>query len=298
MRPPVAANSAYWFCCVMDVLSAISLPAAPSDRKGGWYWGDKEVGGQGSASGMLWPEKERWSRSISANINPLHNDNSVATFTLQHIDMYQQQPPRSCDPNDPIVIQKYHFDRKYLLGPFKDQVAKAVQLANVLNNLFLYNHRSDDLYKNTTYFALTQTLVDSDPKVKGCGIVFDVGQYPSTPHIASKSKFFPYSYRATKGATIVSELSSLYEPFNSTFFVNQKSKDPSKLVKNTPISSENSDLVRLGLEIKYQWNHTITVTESDGYWAQPYYDCFLNSWILQFSVPFYEVKSNGSAVFK
>lgn len=311
MKTPVGTNSACWFCAVLDILSALSLPHPPTPREEGTVlWRESRRLAAARPERRRDADRRRYGRSLG----PVHHSERrfalyqgphaedgdlEASRALAFIDRYQRDPTPNCS-RESIYIGDYTFRSEYFYTPFGEQVAKAVQLANVLNSLFMYSYLSDDLYKNVTFFALTQNLVEDDPKVKGCGIAFRAGQYPLYPN-DSKSYFFPYSYRADSGTTVVSDLTKLYSPFQMPWFTYHKDRFSSSSAGTykhaRTVFTNFSDVGKLS-NIQHQWNVSIRVFDKDGYWGRPYYDCLLNTWILQFSVPFFGLNSNGHVVFK
>ena len=320
MRAPVGSG-ACWLCALLDVLSALTLSAAtsppdPRDDVGGLsVWARlarkgprsrEDEGGPPGRGGQRYPRAAQSpvrrsassSYALDHGLPPIRSEKDVQdTEVLQLIDHLMNTHPDNCSQIRRNIMLEYDFDEQNFQQPFQEQVKRAVQLANVLNSLFLYSRRSADLYKNVTYFALTHSLVQSDLKVRGCGIAFQLGQYrPIPPN--TRTFFFPYSYRAANGATIVSDLTSFYEPFNTSWFFNQSRRDPSRFSKAAETVFTNASDVGSYARYESRWNKTVRVSERDGYWAKPYYDCLLEAWILQFSVPFFEMHSNGTAVFK
>lgn len=309
MRAPVG-SSACWLCAMLDVLSALTLSTAgqPHPRDGGpWVrLARGESGGdrRGEEGRRRYPrapqpapQAAKRSYALDHGLPPIRNEKDIRdTEVLRYIDHLMNNRPDNCSQHRNIMLN-YDFDEQHFQQPFQEQVKRAVQLANVLNSLFLYSRRSADLYKNVTYFALTHSLVQSDPMVKGCGIAFQLGQYRPVPP-NTRAYFFPYSYRAANGAIIVSDLTGFYEPFNTSWFLNQSRRDPSRFSRAPETVFTNASDVGSYFRYQSRWNKTARVSERDGYWAKPYYDCLLEAWILQFSVPFFEMHSNGTAIFK
>ena len=318
MRVP-AGSSACWLCAMLDVLSALTLSATPNQphpgdggpwvrlaRRGESGEGERrraEDEGRGRYPRAPHPgprPASKRSYALDHGLPPIRSREKDIreTEVLRFIDHLMNTRPDNCTRyHHRNIMLEYDFDEQHFQQPFQEQVKRAVQLANVLNSLFLYNRRSADLYKNVTYLALTHSLVQSDPVVKGCGIAFKLGQYrPIPPN--TRAFFFPYSYRAANGAIIISDLTGFYEPFDTSWFLNQSRRDPARFSKAAETVFTNTSDVGSYSRYQSRWNKTARVSEKDGYWAKPYYDCLLEAWILQFSVPFFEMHSNGTAIFK
>nr|KAG5713629.1 hypothetical protein BaRGS_024677 [Batillaria attramentaria] len=306
MRPPRtvgAASSACWLCAVLDVLSALSLPPGPSrlDPRDGVAWG----GARTRTRDRRVEDRRRYLRSSGPHFSRRYaldhdfavNDHDVTvTEVLQFIDTLEHtKTPENCtQKNREIFIEHYAFKQSFFSKPFAKEAEKAIHVANVLNNLFLYSEYSD-VHRNVTYFALAQSLVDSEPRVMGAGIVFELGQYPSS-YPNSRHVFFPYAYRDRKGLTVVSDLTSFYYPFNTSWFLQQRGRAKYLKRMETIFTNTTSDVNDIKKASRFE--HSVHVTEKDGYWDQPYYDCHLGAWIVQFSVPFYQVDSKGVTAFK
>jgi hypothetical protein len=247
-----------------------------------------------------------------------HNKN--ATKMLEFMDRLQRRRPDKCqlsqeDKNKGRAINPmeegyyFNFTERQFRRPFQEQVRKAVQLSNVLNSLFLISDAyrqysaspsSSNVYQNATFLALVHNLVESDPKVKGCGIVFVNGSYkhwhmPYSVGDRNGGLFFPYAYRTKSGDVVLSDLSNLYSPYETAWFRAPSTYSPafSRSAGGTVLATK-SDVGLYQQMFDMRWNKTVRSNESRVYWAPPYYDCMLETWITQFSVPFYEVRSQAA----
>ncbi|KAK6166614.1 hypothetical protein SNE40_023265 [Patella caerulea] len=233
----------------------------------------------------------------------LETENNIAvTKLLAYIDSVQSGE-RKCSKKDrTIVLDSFGFNflPEYFYGPFKDQVDKAVHLANTLNNLFLYKDQGQVLYDDVVYFALSQSFVENDTNIVGCGIAFAEKQYP----LRKSSMFWPYAYRVGKKPEtmiVVSDLSKLYNYTNVAWFTEHQQKTTVNFQTDQSVLFTNQSDADIGKFERYLFrrNKTVKVTRSDGFWGDPFYDCLLRKWIVSFSLPFYQIHGDtGRIVFK
>lgn len=171
---------------------------------------------------------------------------------------------------------------------FAAEVDQTVQVANFMNALYLYGN-TDAKLELYVLFALTQTVVEFSPKVKGCGLAF-VKPDKWSPNT------YPYSYRNNNGSIVTSELSGQYNPESTAWFSFHRDQRRDDMIQSAEIFYTLGDIVDTSTFVK-KGNKTVTVLPRDGYWTEPYYDCLMETWIMQFSVPFYAM-NNGVPEFK
>ncbi|ESO99793.1 hypothetical protein LOTGIDRAFT_173509 [Lottia gigantea] len=238
----------------------------------------------------------------SLESHSLEQEKNVITELLRFVEAIDSGE-RTCRAKERIItLDEFNFpfsSYDYFYEPFEKQVKKTLLLANTLNTLFLYKDKGRVLYDDVFYFALSQSYVENDPKVVGCGIAFAENQYP----LRKSSKFWPYAYRgANKPETlVVSDLSNSYNYTFVNWFLVHADKPTVKLHTDKSMLFTNQSNRDIGLVENYVFrrNKTITVTYEDGFWGNPFYDCLLKKWVVSFSLPFYQIKENrDKPIFK
>ncbi|XP_041375052.1 probable G-protein coupled receptor 158 [Gigantopelta aegis] len=218
----------------------------------------------------------------------------TVTGILEFIDRIRHGFLPHCPENntDPPVtpMTHYRFSPEHFFKPFKKEVQRAVDLANTLNDYFMYKDDGKRLYNDIILFALTQSLVELEPSVIGCGIAFDKGQYPAR----NETLFFPYSYKlgSLSDSVIVSDLTLMYAYYDTEWFKSQKFKPTSHFRRSRGFVFANASDVGDTRKYDFWRNSSIVVSARDGFWADPYYDCKMKKLIVQFSVPFYQLKKD------
>ncbi|CAG5119668.1 unnamed protein product [Candidula unifasciata] len=268
-------------------------------------------------SSNLLSQIKRYPRSVdNSNDEDLVSslDDELISRTLSFVDKLQWTSEPCQSRNDRIIILKAAKFRPDQFFPvFAEEVNRTVQIANIINDLLLFTKSPPEDFMDV-FFAMTQSLVEMGPQVRGCAIAFNLlnsgALSSSTPPPASapssesspataKSQtryepqsLFPYSYRTRDEAVVVTDLSMLYKPQTTTWFSVHVNRSTDGLLKpKNRIYANRTDMGNI-TSYKAKWNRTVAVTPEDGYWATPYYDCLLRSWIVQYSVPFYQLEGS------
>lgn len=226
------------------------------------------------------------------------------TGVLHFVNKLQEDPELCQIPGKRIIILQNHKSKPEQFFPvFSEEVKQTVHIANTINDLLLYTTSNPDTFMDV-FFAMTQSLVETGSKVTGCAIAFNLtpkrhisASTTASPLTTARShtqgpeqqSLFPYSYRTKDGEVVVTDLSRLYKPQTTTWFSVHANKSFEGLLKpRSRIYANRTDIGKL-TNYKARWNKTVSVTAEDGYWATPYYDCVLRNWVVQYSVPFYQL---------
>ena len=283
-----------WVCVCLDLLlTAANVNAFPSIDG---IINRRRLNDFGISRISPYKRSARPNREIT--YSTLFNDEGTSSATptiteiLEFVDRIRHGYVPRCPKNntDPPVtpLTNYRFSPEYFYKPFKREVQRTVDLANTLNDYFMYKDDGKRLYNDIILFALTQSLVELEPSVVGCGIAFDKGEYPAR----NETLFFPYSYKlgSFSDSVIVSDLTLMYAYYDTEWFKSQKFKPASHFRKSRGFVFANASDVGDTRKYDFWRNSSIVVTARDGFWAEPYYDCKMKKLIVQFSVPFYQMK--------
>ncbi|XP_046543762.1 probable G-protein coupled receptor 158 [Haliotis rubra] len=224
-----------------------------------------------------------------------HHSVPTATEVLEYIDDVQRVNEWCANKKEKYnPVEKYVFPAKSFSKPFREQMKKAVALSNTLNAYFMYPDVKNSQLNEDIYFALTQSVVENDNKLIGCGIAFDKGQNPS-----NSTQFFPYTYKPGKqtNKVVASDLGKNYLYSTTSWFGTLKRKKTQSKRTTDFIFAEKSDVGKYKI-YDYRRNFTVKVSENDGFLGKPYFDCKLQRWVIQYSVPFYQTFDNDSPTFK
>ncbi|CAG5128767.1 unnamed protein product, partial [Candidula unifasciata] len=255
--------------------------------------------------------RERKPRSASSESSKTEGlivspEDHFLTQTLNLVDKLQANPEPCNIPGKRIIILKTQkFKPDQFFPVFMEEVKRTVQIANTINDLLLYTKSPPESFLDM-FFAMTQSLVETGPLVTGCAIAFNLmstappSLSPATSQSSPTSRssqpsyelqsLFPYSYRSRDGSVVVTDLSRLYKPQTTTWFSVHVNKSTESLLKTRNRIYANKTDVGNVTSFNAKWNKTVSVTAEDGYWATPYYDCLLRSWVIQYSIPFYQLK--------
>ncbi|KAH9495569.1 hypothetical protein Btru_013626 [Bulinus truncatus] len=256
---------------------------------------------------------KRHARSVDNDTDEEKSEDVLLTEALHHIEDIRSQSAPCAETGEKIVLLKnmklnpQHFHRF-----FADVVNKTVQMANTISDLLMFSDNPPESYMNV-FYAMTQSLVETGPMVRGCAIAFnisdsaapstittspaktDVSAPASTPGSSKKpyvGSLFPYSYRTREGEVVVTDLSRIYHFHRTAWFAFHANKSTDGLLKpRNRILTNKTDVGYLFPFIN-KWSKAVSVSAEDGFWAVPYYDCQLKNWVIQYSVPFYQ--QNGS----
>lgn len=257
---------------------------------------------------------KRHPRSVDGvNEEDLSNSRETESEILHYVEKLQSEAEPCPSRTDKIIIlKKAKFKPAQFFSAFAEEVNKTVQLANMINDLLLYTKSPPEEFMDI-FFAMTQSLVETGPQVTGCAIAFNLlssgssssalsasmaSASSSASPTAKRSHFstyepqslFPYSYRTRDGAVVVTDLSLLYKPQTTTWFSVHRNRSTEGLLKpRNRIYANKTDMGNL-THYNAKWNKTVSVSPDDGYWATPYYDCVLRNWVIQYSVPFYQLE--------
>lgn len=264
-------------------------------------------------SSTLLSQAKRHPRSVDNNYDEdLMNsqEDGLISRALHFVDKLQWKSEACLSRRDKIIILKAaKFKPDQFFPVFAEEVNKTVHIANIINDLLLFTKSPPEDFMDI-FFAMTQSLVETGPQVRGCAIAFSLlntgppstattpleptspDSSPSTAKSQMPESLFPYSYRTRDEAVVVTDLSLLYRPQTTTWFSVHVNRSTEGLLK--PKNRIYANRTDMGNTTSYiaKWNRTVSVTPQDGYWATPYYDCLLRRWIVQYSVPFYQL--NGS----
>lgn len=258
--------------------------------------------------GLLSNRGRRSNSGESSSVEDLiaSTEDQHLTQTLHFVDKLQANPEPCNIPGKRIIILKNQkFKPEQFFPVFVEEVKRTVQIANTINDLLLYTKSPPETFLDM-FFAMTQSLVETGPLVTGCAIAFNlVSSGPpaftstvsqsSTPAKPPQPAFelqslFPYSYRSRDGSVVITDLSRLYKPQTTTWFSVHVNRSTEGLLKSRNRTYANRTDIGNLTSFNAKWNTTVAVDAEDGYWATPYYDCLLRSWVIQYSIPFYQLK--------
>ncbi|RUS91131.1 hypothetical protein EGW08_001156 [Elysia chlorotica] len=97
---------------------------------------------------------------------------------------------------------------------------------------------------------------------------------------------------------VLTDLSREWDPRKMPFVKRHAEREnPARLMLPTRVVLADLDASGdLGAE--GNWSHVIRVSAADGAWESPYYECLFSRMVIQFSVPFYRVDTDGLPVFQ
>ena len=173
---------------------------------------------------------------------------------------------------------------------YTDQVKVAVRTANILSDLLpsgsgrrIYNTTDGQsiLEANAeVLFSLVRSNLESDPRLLGCGIVFDTSVYRNFTYFA------PYAFRDTHDKTIrVKDLSTTWSVMHPVWleYVHNISREKDFQRKTSLfIARYNKSSDGAVSKVTHPF-----ATPEDGLWTQPYFDCGASkAWQITYTAPF------------
>lgn len=166
------------------------------------------------------------------------------------------------------------FSKKSFLESYSAPALKAVYIANSLTSLLFTHNRYWDLkHLNDTQIlvlsAILKYTVENDSSIAGGGIAFDNG-------------FFPYIKKTSSGVSKPTDLGIDFNYTDAEFYSIHETRNYSSFWKSNHFTS------MAGTNNNH--NNTAYVADTDGYWTNPYFDCWnLRIWVLTYSVPFFHI---------
>ena len=183
------------------------------------------------------------------------------------------------------------LDIEYTDTKYSDQVRVAVQTSNILSDLLPSGSGREKC--NTTLgksiletnsevmYSLVRSNVESDFRLLGSGIVFDINAYNNFTFFA------PYAFRDTKENTVqVKDLSTSWSVLHPVWLehVHNVTRGGKNFRRQTSIFIERYNATNDGGERNV--SHPF-VSQEDGLWTQPYFDCGASKvWQITYTVPF------------
>ncbi|CAL1546890.1 unnamed protein product, partial [Lymnaea stagnalis] len=192
-----------------------------------------------------------------------------------------------CPNGSRIVLLKPMNLSSHIFFPvFADVVNKTVQMANTISDLLLFTDKSPEFFLDL-FFVMTQSLVESGTQVRGCAIAT-----PKNATASYRESLFPYAYRTQAGEVVVTDLSKVYRFNRTNWYSHHVNRSADGLLKaRDRIFTDKTDVGVLSPYLG-KWSKVVSVAPEDGFWAKPYYDCLLENWVIQYSVPFYQQKGS------
>lgn len=177
---------------------------------------------------------------------------------------------------------------------FLDNSSIAVYAANLLNSFYCRQRSEDSIfYHEQMLYSIVRNIVENNMFISGSCIAFDSYAYTEDMEL-----FAPCTYYETEARTSMVEedmgtkLNYTSEQLNATeWFTGYKKNatDIPNLKRGWLIHRYNATANSPTENASYAF-----VTEEDGEWSSPYFDCMrTNRWLVTYSVPFY----NHNGVF-
>lgn len=243
----------------------------------------------------------RHARSVDDTNSKRDDSQNKAQISLVLNDLAMTQSGiTQCDKKPFISYPHFPSNPETNYLTFAAEVNLTVQVSNLLNSLYLHGDSGAKI-DSSVLFALTQSVVQFSTKIKACGIAFG----PSSGGGGgggggggdTSSGFYPYTFRNKNGSIITTELSSVYNFDNMSWFSRYKGGPGSSVFRTSEMFYTDGEHFGDPSQYVKKANRTIRVSHKDGYWTTPYYDCEMQASVMQFSLPFYGLQK-GVPQFK